>query len=120
MMTKFQLSAAALVFGLATAADAGPPIRIGIGLGFGGPYYYRPYGYPYYYGYPYGYPYAVPGPVVYQTPPVVLQSGTVVGTTPAPSYSPPPFNAPDPVPVNPNAQNALEFHLGRLNNPDEA
>ncbi|HWY88953.1 MAG TPA: HEAT repeat domain-containing protein, partial [Gemmataceae bacterium] len=64
--------------------------------------------------------------VVYTNPPVVVQPGTVVGTTP--SYSSPPTTAPEPTivnpvqlnPVPPNAQNTFEFHLARLTNPDEA
>ena len=125
-MGRFQLLAATFVLGLTAAvADAGPGVRIGIGLGFGGPYYYGGYGYPYYYGYgyPYPYPYAVPGAVVYQSPPVVVQPGAVVGTTPSQSYSSPTFTAPAPSPVNPaqpNAQSTLEYHLTRLSNPDEA
>lgn len=120
-MGRFQLTVASLILAVtAAAAEAGPPVRIGIGIGFGFPYYYRPY-YPYYYGYPY--PYVVPAPVVYQSPPVVVQPGTVVGTTPSPSYSSPTFTAPEPTalaPANPNAQKNLEFHLSRLSNPDEA
>jgi hypothetical protein len=120
-MGKFQLTVATLVLAVAAAAvEAGPPVRIGIGIGLGFPYYYRPY-YPYYYGYPY--PYVVPAPVVYQSPPIVVQPGTVVGTTPAPSYSSPSFSAPEPTalgPANPNAQTNFEFHLSRLSNPDEA
>ena len=121
-MGRFQLLTATLILGIASATvEAGPPVRIGIGIGLGFPYY-RPY-YPYYYGYPYGYPYVVPGPVVYQAPPVVVQSGPVVGTTPTPSYSSPTFSAPEPNqlhPVNPNIQVSFDFHLARLSNPDEA
>jgi len=126
-MGRFQLLASTLILGIATsAAQAGPPVRVGIGIGIGAPYpYYRPYGYPYWYGYPYGYsyPYYGPGPVVIQAPPVILQSGTVVGTTPNPSYSSPPFAAPEPTlvqPANPNAQTNFDFHLSRLSNPDDA
>ena len=129
-MGKLQLIATTLVLGLATAAaEAGPPVRIGIGLNFGGPYYYRGYGYPYYYGgYPYPYPYVVPGPVVYQNPPVIVQQGPVVGTTPAYSAPAPSVSGPEPerittanavTPANPNAQSSLEYHLSRLSNPDE-
>jgi hypothetical protein len=126
MMSRLQLIVSTALLGIVTAAvDAGPPVRIGIGIGFGGPYYWRGYGYPYYYGgypYPYPYPYAVPGPVVYPAP-VVVQPGTVVATTPSQSFSAP---EPTPVitnsqvnPVNPNAQGNLDFHLSRLTNPDE-
>ncbi len=119
-MGRLQLLVISVLLGLTAAAEAGPPIRIGIGFGFGAPYYYRPYGYGYYpyYGY-YGYPYAVPPPVVYSAPPVMVQPGTVVGTTPTPSYSSPQFTASEPTPAAPNAQAALDFHLSRLANPDE-
>ncbi len=106
----------------AAAAQAGPPVRIGIGIGIG-PYYrpYYPY-YPYYYGYPYPYPYVVPGPVVVQAPPVVVQPGTVVSAAPSTSYSPT-FTAPEPsqiTPANANMQTTFDYHLARLANPDEA
>ena len=121
-MGRLQLLTIGILLGVTAVAQAGPPIRIGIGFGFGVPYYYRPYGYGYYpyYGY-YGYPYAVPPPVVYSSPPVVVQpAGTVVATTPSNSYSPAQFTAPEPTPAAPNAQAALDFHLSRLNNADEA
>src|SRR5437773_2498394 len=124
-MGRFQLLVTTLILALAAAvADAGPPVRVGIGLNFGGPGYYRPYGYPY--GYPYyypryayPYPYAVvaPAPVIYQAAPVVVQQGPVVATTPA--YSSP---APEPaqvVPANANVQAGVDAHLQRLSNPDE-
>lgn len=131
-MGKIQLLAATTLVGLAaTAVEAGPPVRIGIGIGFGAPYYYRPWGYPYYYGYPYPYPnpypYVVPAPVVVQSPPIVVQqpAGTVVGQTPSQSYSPAPapFTAPEPtplIPTPPTAQVSLNYHMERLSNPDEA
>lgn len=123
-MRKLQILTLILAFALsAPAAQAGPPVRIGIGIGFGGPFYgpYYPY-YPYYYGYPYSYPYVVPGPVVVQSPPVVVQPSTVAPTTPSNSYSPN-FTAPEPTlvtPANANVQNTFEYHLARLTNPDEA
>jgi HEAT repeats len=126
-MTMRKLSLLALILAIslpAAVAQAGPPVRIGIGIGIG-PYYrpYYPY-YPYYYGYPYPYPYpyVVPGPVVVQAPPVVVQPGTVAPTPSSNSYSPS-FTAPEPTqitPTNANAQTTFEYHLARLTNPDEA
>jgi hypothetical protein len=119
-MARFHWLAAILALGLSSVAQAGPPVRIGIGIGLGVPYYRPYYPYPYYYGYPYAYPYVVPAPVVYSPSPVVVQPSTVVGTTPTPSYLSPPPADPNFVNVgNQNAQGAVDFHLGRLSSPDE-
>ena len=75
-----------------------------LGVGVGGPYYYRPY----YRGWGYGYyrPYGVgvvvaPPPVVVGAPPVVVQQPTIVQQPVAvqPTYTPPPPPAQAPAPL---------------------
>ncbi len=85
-------------------AQAYPRVAIGVGIGFPGPGYYRPY-----YGYPYGYYYRPVVPIVVAPPPVVVapQPVTVVQPSyvPAPAPAAPPSSAaplpPAPVPVAP-------------------
>jgi hypothetical protein len=75
-----------------------------VGVGIGGPVYYRPYWYgpgPYYYGYYYPYPaYAAP-----------------VGAQPVSTYVP--VTPPVAAPADPNTQQAVANYLAALRSPDE-
>ena len=86
-------------------------VRWSIGIGFGGPGYYRPW----YGGHPWGpYPYYVPGPVVYEPAPIIVRPAPVIvqsAPAPAPLATPTP---PSPVvpaqsftPVSPQVDQLL-------------
>ena len=73
-----------------------------VGVGIGGPAYYRPYWYdPYYYGYYYPYP-------AYVAPPLVAQ--------PVSTYVP---VVPPPAPADASTQQAISNYLAALRSPDE-
>jgi hypothetical protein len=108
---------------LAGRSEAGGGVRWSVGVGFGTPVYYRPYG-PYYYYpyYPYRAVYVEPAPV-YVPPPVVVQSAPVM-QSPSPGLQPV-QQTPTLAPVTANSSILeaspadVEFHLRQLADANE-
>jgi hypothetical protein len=96
-------------------AQAGGP-RIGVGVYVGGPYYYGPYWGGYYY-------YRPVVPVYVAPPPVVVQPGPIVTTTPLPPgssvYPQPQADLPPPR-ILETRGDEIDRLLGQLGNPDDA
>ena len=88
-----------------------------VGVYVGGPYYYRPY--PYYGGYYYYRP-VVP---LYVAPPVVVQPGPIITTTPVPPGSSPLLQQQtEPLQPPRNLEtrgDEIDRLLGQLSNPDD-
>jgi hypothetical protein len=119
-MTNTQLlGALAGIAVLAGIAQAGPPVRVGIGFNIGGPVYrpyYGPYYRPYYYYPPPAIVVAPPPPqVIYQPAPVVVQQQPVYSAPPVTSAAPPPPQ--QQVEYRPVA--STDTFLANLRSPDE-
>jgi hypothetical protein len=111
---------ASSLLGLMVAGTAAQgSVRVGIGLRFGFPAYYRPWGpcYPYYYPYypPYPAVYVAPAPVYIPAPPVAAAPVPVAQPAYRAASTPPP---PEVLP-QPRHQEGVEQLLGQLANPDE-
>jgi hypothetical protein len=136
MLTARRFAVAVLILAAVPwTAQAG--VAVGIGVGFGGPYYRHCYPYrvgvgfyyapgPYYYGAPV---YVAPAPVVVAPTPVVAAPVAVAGAAPAPTVtaaSPEPplampkdVTLPPPAPVPPAAAPAIDDLIRQLNSADD-